>query len=90
MYHVYILYSYKDKRLYTGYCNNLKSRIERHNNGFVRATKNRRPLKLIHCESYLESLDAKRREKFLKGGKGKQELEIQLKELFKKLRSAAV
>lgn len=85
MYYVYILLSEKDGQLYTGYTPNLKVRIKKHNSGYVLATKNRRPLKLIHYESYLSESDAKRREKFLKGGKGKEELKIQLNDCFKKL-----
>lgn len=85
MYYVYILFSKKDKQLYTGYTPDLKKRIEKHNKGFVKATKHRRPLKLIYYESYLNRLDAKRREIYLKGGKGKSELKIQLKEVLKQL-----
>jgi putative endonuclease len=83
MYYVYILFSEKDKQLYTGYSPDLKRRIDKHNRGFVKATKHRRPLKLIYYESYYERLDAKRREIYLKGGKGKSELKIQLGEVLK-------
>ena len=86
MYFIYILFSEKDNKLYTGYTPDLKNRLQKHNNGFVKATKHRRPLKLIYYESYLNRLDAKRREIFLKGGKGKSELKIQLKEVFKQLK----
>lgn len=85
MYYVYILFSTKDNKLYTGYTPNLKNRIEKHNKGFVKATKHRQPLQLIYYEGYLEKLDAKRREVYLKGGKGKSELKIQLKEILQKL-----
>ncbi len=85
MYYVYILFSKKYKQLYTGYTPDLKKRIEKHNKGFVKATKHRRPLKLVYYESYSERLDAKRREVYLKGGKGKSELKIQLKEILTKL-----
>ncbi|MFZ5559296.1 MAG: GIY-YIG nuclease family protein [Patescibacteria group bacterium] len=85
MYYVYILFSHKDGKLYIGYTPDLKMRIKKHNSGYVRATKNRRPLKLIYYESYLEEPDAKRREKFLKGGKGREELKTQLKDCFKEL-----
>jgi len=85
MYYVYILFSQKDSKLYVGYTPDLKSRVKKHNSGHVLATKNRRPLKLVYYESYLEESDAKRREKFLKGGKGREELKIQLKDCFKKL-----
>lgn len=85
MYYVYILFSKKDKLLYTGFSPDLKTRIEKHNNGFVKATKHRRPLKLIYFEAYADELDARRREVFLKGGKGKAELKILLKEVLTKL-----
>ncbi len=85
MYYVYILFSDKDKKLYIGSTPDLKSRLEKHNRGYVLATKNRRPLKLIYAEIYMNSTDAKRREIFLKGGKGRQELKIQLQESFNKL-----
>lgn len=85
MYYVYILFSKKDGQLYIGSTPDLKARVIKHNNGYVIATKYRRPLELIYYESYSNSTDAKRREKFLKGGKGREELKIQLKECFKKL-----
>lgn len=86
MYYVYILFSEKDKELYIGLTPNLKTRVIKHTNGFVKATKFRRPLKLIYYESYLSSNDAKHREVFLKGGKGHEELKIQLKESFRKVK----
>ena len=85
MYYVYILFSERDRQLYTGYSPDLKARIRKHELGFVKATKHRRPLQLIYYEAYKERLDAKRREIFLKGGKGKAELKIQLSGVFKKL-----
>lgn len=85
MYYVYILYSHKDKKLYTGYSPDLKARTKKHADGYVKATKYRRPLDLVYYEAYKEELDAKRREKYLKGGKGKAELKIQLGEVFKKI-----
>jgi len=47
MYYVYILLSEKDGKLYTGFTPDLKTRIKKHNSGFVLATKNRLPVKLI-------------------------------------------
>jgi putative endonuclease len=82
MYYVYILFSEKDGKLYTGHTPDLKVRLKKHQEGFVFATKNRRPLKLIYYEAYLKLIDAKRREKYLKGGKGKSELKIQLQDCF--------
>jgi len=80
-FYVYILHC-TDGKLYTGYTGNLKRRFKKHQKGFVRATKSRRPLKLIHYETFLEEPDAKRRETYLKGGNGKKGLEILLKGYF--------
>ena len=85
MYYIYILLSEKDKQLYIGYTPDLKVRINNHQRGLVRSTKFRRPLQLIYYECYLNRLDAKRREVFLKVGKGHNELKIQLKEILKKI-----
>ncbi len=85
MFYVYILFSEKDKQLYTGYTPNLKSRFKAHSDGYVKATKHRRPLKLIYYEAYSKELDARRGEKYLKGGNGRDTLKIQLKEILKHL-----
>ncbi|MFC1622692.1 GIY-YIG nuclease family protein [Patescibacteria group bacterium] len=84
-YYVYVLISLKDNKLYIGYAKDLKERKQKHDKGFVKATKNRRPLKLIYCEAYLSERDAKQREIYLKGGKGHNELKIQLRDTFKKI-----
>lgn len=72
-YFVYILYSKKDKRLYVGQTNNLEKRLERHNNGDVRATKTRVPLVLIWSETCPTRDSAQKREKFLKSLWGSRE-----------------
>ena len=88
MFYVYILISKKDNKLYTGYTEDLRKRFEKHNNGFVKATKNRRPLELIYYEAYQGEEDAKRRELYLKGGNGREVLKIQLADTFKKINYA--
>ncbi len=85
MYYVYILFSETDKKLYVGSTPDLKARVTKHNKGQVKATFYRRPLKLIYYESYIMPTDARRREIYLKGGKGREDLKIQLKECFKKI-----
>jgi putative endonuclease len=84
MYYVYVLFSLKDYKLYVGYTGDLKRRISEHSAGFSTATKERRPLKLIYYEAYLEELEAKRRERYLKGGNGRAQLKIQLSYTLKK------
>jgi len=48
--------------------------------GRVRSTAYRRPLKLIYYEACVHLADARRRERFLKTGKGKRYLNNRLKE----------
>ena len=86
MYYIYILFSELDGQLYTGFTDNLKSRYKAHTGGFVRATKHRRPLRLIYYETYVKESDARRREKYLKGGNGRGQLKEQLKDLFIELK----
>ena len=66
MYHIYILRSKKDGKLYIGKTNNLARRLKEHYSGQSLATKYRLPMKLIYVESYLSSHDAARREVRLK------------------------
>jgi len=66
MFYVYILKSKKDKKLYIGYTNDLRKRLQEHNKGINIATKHRVPLELVYYESYKSSSDAKHRETSLK------------------------
>lgn len=83
MYYVYILKSLKDSKLYVGYSNNPKERLECHNCGKVEATKNRRPFEIIYLEGYLNQQDATFREKFYKTGWGRTHLKKILKNYWK-------
>ena len=79
MYYTYVLQSEVDNQFYVGYTKNLKLRFEKHNNGYMTSTKNRRPLKLIYYEACLKQKDALKREKYLKTWHGKQFLHKRLK-----------
>jgi len=85
MYFVYVLYSQKDGKLYVGFSSDVQKRFVRHCAGEVKATKDRRPLELIYYESCLTEEEAKRREKFLKGGNGRMQLKAQLALTLKRL-----
>jgi len=85
MYYVYVLLSLKDRELYIGYSTDVYERFEWHKSGRVTATTNRRPLELIYFESYLNEEEAKRREKYLKGGNGRDQLKKQLDITLKKV-----
>lgn len=66
MFWVYVLLSRTDKKLYVGQTANLAKRLALHDKGLVSATKLRRPLILIHSESFATRKEAMDREKFLK------------------------
>lgn len=85
MFYIYILISLTDRKLYIGYTPDLKERLKAHNNGYVKSTKYRRPLQLIHYEAFLSEEDALRREEYLKGGNGHLEMKVSLKNTFKKV-----
>jgi putative endonuclease len=74
-YTVYILYSKKDKKLYVGCTSNIDNRKKRHDSGQVTATRYRRPLCLIHTETFEDKAAAFTRERFLKSLWGSREKE---------------
>jgi putative endonuclease len=80
MYCVYFLYSRKTNNVYVGCTKNLDRRLQEHDSGLVKSTKNRRPLVLIHCEKY-STLDlARKREDYLKSLYGSRERKRIVKE----------
>jgi len=78
-YYVYILYSHKDGKFYTGYTSNLMRRLNEHNNGNVKSTKYRRPLNLVYYEVSLNKNDALHRELYLKTTYGKRYIKNRIK-----------
>lgn len=78
-YYIYVLQSLKDNNFYTGYTKDLKNRLEQHNNGLVKSTKNRRPFKLVYFEACLNQQDATHREKYLKTSWGKRYIKTRVK-----------
>jgi len=74
MFHAYVLRSELTGRLYIGSTSDLRRRIDEHNGGLATATKNRGPWRLVHSEEYPTRSLAVRRERYLKTGKGRQEL----------------
>ncbi len=69
-YYTYILRSSINNSLYVGYTSDLKKRFQSHNAGLNKATRPFIPYKLIYYEAFLNRVDAKRREIFLKSGWG--------------------
>ncbi len=75
MFIVYILKSVNFGCRYVGSTGDLKQRLSQHNEGLARYTKGRRPWELIYFEEYSTRAEAMRREKFLKSGRGRKELD---------------
>lgn len=75
MYTTYILQSEKNGSYYIGSTENIDKRIEKHNKGYSRYTKSKRPLKIVYQEQYLAGSEAKKREYYLKSLKNRKALE---------------
>lgn len=74
MFTVYILQSLKDGRTYVGQTNNMDDRLLRHNDGQVRATKNRRPLKILFQENFNTRKESMARELWWKSSTGRKKM----------------
>jgi putative endonuclease len=71
---IYVLRSQTTGRHYTGATTNLQVRLALHNSDLSFSTKNRGPWDLVHHEEFTTLAEALRRERFLKSGKGRDEL----------------
>lgn len=71
-YYVYILQSLKDNKYYIGSTSDVTARLNFHNAGLQRSTKNRTPFKLILFEEYPSKEEALKREQQIKSWKGGQ------------------
>ena len=70
---VYILYSEKFNKNYTGYTSNLIERFKSHNSLETKGyTLKFRPWKVIHVEFFDSKSDAMKKEKYLKSGIGRE------------------
>ncbi|OHB56929.1 MAG: hypothetical protein A2173_06835 [Planctomycetes bacterium RBG_13_44_8b] len=76
VYHVYILQSLKTGKLYIGQTNNLIRRIEEHNNGYGKYTRQNGPWILLYRESHPSRSSAMKRERHLKSSRGSYEKKI--------------
>ncbi len=85
MFYVYVLFSDRDHRLYTGFTRDIQRRYKDHCAGRADSTRDRRPLQLIYYEAYPSIVEAERRERYLKGGNGRGQLKRQLELTLKRL-----
>ncbi|MBU1868387.1 GIY-YIG nuclease family protein, partial [Patescibacteria group bacterium] len=66
-YYFYILQSLKDPDyFYKGSTNNLRKRLEQHNNSEVQSTRPHRPFQLVYYEAYVSEKAARKRESSVK------------------------
>ena len=66
MFYVYILVSHLDSSLYTGQTNDLKDRFRKHNLGYIKSTKFKKPYTLGYFEIFATRKEAMIREWELK------------------------
>jgi putative endonuclease len=78
MYFVYVLRNPANGRHYTGHTSDLTQRLGQHNHGVTKSTKNRGFWELVYREEFATRAEAMRREKYLKSGKGREELRQRL------------
>ncbi|RYU92485.1 GIY-YIG nuclease family protein [Mucilaginibacter terrigena] len=71
MFYAYILQSSKSGRYYIGHTENIEARLERHNTGKVKATKNKGPWILMSFESFQTKAQANAREFYIKSMKSR-------------------
>ncbi|MBS1633247.1 MAG: GIY-YIG nuclease family protein [Bacteroidetes bacterium] len=71
LYTVYILYSDRYKKHYTGYTSNLELRIKSHNEFGKDWTARYRPWKIIFTRDYSTKEEAMKNERWLKSGIGR-------------------
>ena len=77
---VYAIRSSSRKYIYVGLTNDVKRRIEEHNNHENRSTKAYGPFTLIYSEEFPDRISARIKEKYLKSGAGKEFLKSLLLE----------
>jgi len=76
----YVLRSRTTLRFYTGSTSDFDHRFEQHNQDQSASTKHRGPWEVVHREDFATLAEAVRRERYLKTGKGREELKRLLAE----------
>jgi putative endonuclease len=72
MFTVYAIQSEVDKRIYVGFSKDVNNRLKEHNSKKTKSTKGFIPWKLIYQEQINTRIEARKREKYLKSGVGKE------------------
>jgi putative endonuclease len=74
MFFMYIPRSDKTGRLYTGHTSDLSRRLAEHNSGMTTSTRHGTPWQLLYFETFSFRTQAMERERYLKTGKGRDEV----------------
>ncbi|MCX2718868.1 GIY-YIG nuclease family protein [Lentiprolixibacter aurantiacus] len=72
MIEVYAIRSIHRKYIYVGITNNIVRRLKEHNKGYNKKTKAYSPYELIYTKGFATRSEARKHEKFLKSGSGKE------------------
>ncbi|MBO6586523.1 MAG: GIY-YIG nuclease family protein [Gracilimonas sp.] len=72
MFYVYAISSVDRNYIYVGLTDNLNRRVSQHQKGYEKTTKPYAPFRLIHSEVFDTREEARKREKYLKSGSGKE------------------
>jgi putative endonuclease len=72
MFTVYAVKSLNKNYIYVGLTNDIERRLNEHNSGNNKTTKPYRPFVLIYSEELNTRIEARKREKYLKSGIGKE------------------
>ena len=75
MYYVYVLRSFTSGIRYVGSCADPNERLRRHNAGHSKATRSGKPWVMVHSEPFATRAEAMSRERYLKSGRGRDELD---------------
>ena len=76
MFFVYVLRSLRNRKRYVGYTGkNVEERLKEHNSGSNKYTSRNTPFQILYSETYLTKIEAIKRERFLKSGKGREFLD---------------
>lgn len=74
IYYIYAIVSEVDQRIYVGFTTDVQKRLKEHNNGKTTSTKGYRPRNILVVEEVTNREEARKREKYLKSGVGKEYL----------------
>lgn len=83
-YYLYVIKSFKDRKLYVGVSRDPNNRLKEHNSGKNKSTKYRRPFVLLHTRGFDSKKETYKYEWFVKNtGEGNKSLKAELAKLVK-------